>query len=101
MRRIVPVYPWPMHPKIAEALAAIPGVNPVQALPGGPGPVLAIRNPPPFACDAIVVRSPEKLAQGVDIVTGDGIELKTMGDILGMKEVQSDPPKPSNVRFMP
>lgn len=90
MKKLVPVYPWPMHPKVAEVLEPIPGINLVEALPGGPGPVLSIRKPPPFACDAIVVLTPEKAAQAVDIVTGNGIELKTVGDILGFREVQGE-----------
>lgn len=88
MKHIVPVWPWPMHSKVAQVLEAIPGVNLVEALPGGPGPVLAIKKAPPFACDAIVVTSPERAAQAVDIVTGgSGIRLVTMGEILNMKEV--------------
>lgn len=98
MNKIVPVYPWPMHPKVAEVLNAIPNVRLVEALPGGPGPVLAIRKAPPFACDAILVLSPEKAAQAVDIITEDGIKLMTMGDILGFKEVQSERVEPK-VKF--
>ena len=79
-----------MHPKVAEVLNAIPNVRLVEALPGGPGPVLAIRKAPPFACDAILVLSPEKAAQAVDIITEDGIKLLTMGDILGFKELQPE-----------
>lgn len=98
MKKLVPVYPWPMHPKVAEVLEPIPGINLVEAVPGGPGPVLAIRKAPPFACDAIVVLTPEKAAQAVDIVTANGIELKTMGDIIGFKEVQGET-VPQKVRF--
>lgn len=87
MKQIVPVWPWPMHPKVAEVLEPIPGVTLVEALPGGPGPVLAIRKAPPFACDAIVVLSPEKAAQAVDIVTANGIKLMTMSEIIGFKEL--------------
>ena len=89
VNKLVPVWPWPMHPKVAEVLQAIPGVSLVEALPGGPGPVLAIRKAPPFACDAVVVLSPEKAVQGVDIVTGNGLELVTMGTILGRIAGQS------------
>lgn len=87
-----------MHPKVAEVLESISGINLVEAVPGGPGPVLAIRKAPPFACDAIVVLSPEKAAQAVDIVTSNGLELKTMGDILGFKETQPEKVQPK-VRF--
>jgi len=77
MKRILPVYPWPMHAKIAEALEAF-DVTPVEALPGGPGPVLAIRKSPPFICDAIVVMDPERLADGVHIATSDGVLMVSM-----------------------
>lgn len=82
MKKIVPVYPWPMHPKVAEVLSVIEGITLVEALPGGPGPILAVRKAPPFVCDSIVVSSPQKAAQAVDIVIGNGIELVTMADIL-------------------
>ena len=90
MKKIVTVYPWPMHPKVAEVLNAIEGVNLVEALPGGPGPVLAIKSAPPFACDAIVVTSPQKAAQALDIITETGIKLVTMGQWLGGNEVASE-----------
>lgn len=83
MKKIVPVYPWPMHPSVAVLVNAIEGVTPVEAVPGGPGPVLAVRKVPPFACDAIVVLSPEKVAQAIDIVTSDGIRLSTVRDWIG------------------
>ena len=98
MNRIVPVCPEFGHPKVAEVLERIPDVKLVEALPGGPGPVLAIRKAPPFACDAIVILSPEKAAQGVDIVTSNGILLMTMGEILGYKELQPEKVE-SKVRF--
>ena len=90
MKKIVGVYPWPMHPKVAEVLEVIPDVTLVEALPGGPGPVLAIRKVPPFACDAIVVLSPEKAAQAVDLITENGLMLVTMGTILGATELASE-----------
>ena len=90
MKKIVTVYPWPMHPKVAEVLNAIEGVNLVEALPGGPGPVLAIKSAPPFACDAIVVTSPQKAVQALDIITETGIKLVTMGQWLGGNEVASE-----------
>lgn len=105
MKKIVGVYPWPMPPKLAEALQAIDGINPVEALPGGPGPVLAIRKAPPFVCDAILVSSPERVADAVRIITADGIELVSAGDILGRMmggaEVTELPPEKveSRVRF--
>ena len=98
MKQIVPVWPWPMHPKVAEVLKVIPDISLVEALPGGPGPVLAIRKAPPFACDAIVILKPEKAAQGVDIVLQNGIKLATMADILGYKELQPEKVEPK-VRF--
>lgn len=80
MKKIVPMYPWPMHPKVAEAMAAIPDAVPVQALPGGPGPVLAIRKAPRFMADAIVVMSPERLPEAVHVVISDGLEMVTVRD---------------------
>lgn len=82
MKKIVPVYPWPMHPKVAEVLEALPNITLVQALPGGPGPVLAVGKAPEFVCDAIVVRTPQKAAQAVDIVIANGIEMVTVRDML-------------------
>ena len=90
MKKIVTVYPWPMHPKVAEVLNAVEGFNFVEALPGGPGPVLAIKSAPPFACDAIVVTSPQKAVQALDIITETGIKLVTMGQWLGGNEVASE-----------
>jgi hypothetical protein len=82
VKKIVPVWPWPMHPKVAEVLNPIPGITLVEALPGGPGPVLAIRKAPPFACDAVVLSRPEKAVQAVDLVTANGVELVTVRDWL-------------------
>lgn len=83
MKKIVPVWPWPMHPKVAAVLEAIPDVNLVEAVPSGPGPVLAIKTAPPFVCDAIVLMRPEKAAEAIDIITGNGLLLQTRSDILG------------------
>lgn len=80
MKRIVPIWPWPMHPKVAEVVNAIPDITPVEALPGGPGPILAIRKAPPFACDAIVVQTPERVPEAVRVVVADGLELITVRD---------------------
>jgi hypothetical protein len=69
----------------------------VEAIPGGPGPVLAIRKVPPFVCDAIVVKSPTKLDAAIDIIRGDLVELVAAGDILGRMlgtdEVSELPPE--------
>lgn len=80
----VPVYPWPMHPKVAEVLEALPDLNLVEALPGTPGLVLAIKKAPPFACNAVVLSDPQKAAQAVDLVTENGIKIMTEADILGL-----------------
>jgi hypothetical protein len=80
MKKIVPIYPWPMHPKIAELMATFPDIMPVEAVVGGPDPILAIRQAPDFVCDSIVVKTPDKVAQAIDIVIGDGIELITVRD---------------------
>lgn len=105
MKKIVPIHPWPMHPKVAEIIEAIPDITPVQALPGGPGPILAIRKPPPFVADAIVVLTPERVPEAVKIVTSDGIELVTVRDAIsnamGGKEITEYAPEKieSKVRF--
>lgn len=101
MKRIVPVFPWPMHPKVAEVINAIPDINPVEALPGGPGPILAVGKPPTFMADAIVVRSPDRVPEAIKIIVGDGIELVTVRDMvesaLGQPVVEkAEPPR---VRF--
>lgn len=90
MKKIVAVFPWPMHPKVAEVLEAIEGVQLVEAMPGGPGPVLAIGKAPAFACDALVITSPQKAAQAIDIITETGIRLVTMGQWLGGTELPSE-----------
>lgn len=105
MKKIVPIYPWPMHPKVAEIIEAIPDITPVQALPAGPGPILAIRKPPPFVADAIVVLTPERVPEAVKIVVGDGIELVTVRDAIskamGGKEITEYAPEKieSKVKF--
>lgn len=100
MKKIVPVYPWPMYPKLAEVLASIEDITPVQALPGGPGPVLAIKAAPPFVCDALVVTDPEAVEAAVQIVIGNGVELVTVRDrlsaVFGTVREFEEPPK---VRF--
>lgn len=78
MNKIVPIFPWPMHEKVADVINAVPGITPVPALPGGPGPVLAIRKAPPFAADAVVVMTPDRVPEAVRIVLGDGIQLVTV-----------------------
>lgn len=80
MKKVVPVYPWPMHKVISDVLDTIPDIQPVQANPGGPGPILAIRQVPPFAADVILVNTPERLVEGVNIVIKSGIELVTIRD---------------------
>lgn len=82
MKKMVPVYPWPMHQKIIDALSLIPDITPVEANPGGPGPILAIRKLPPFVADAILVNSPDRIAEAVNIVTRNGIELVTIRDTM-------------------
>jgi hypothetical protein len=81
MKKLVPVYPFPIHPKVTQALPQ-DGYLYVEALPGGPSPVLAIRKAPPWVCDAIVVMEPSKLAQAVDIVASDGIRMVTVRDTI-------------------
>lgn len=80
MKKLIPVYPWPLHPKVAEVLPD--GYQYEEALPGSPGPILAIRTAPPWVCDAIVVLEPHRAAQAVDIIASDGIKLVTVRDML-------------------
>lgn len=82
MKKMVPVYPWPMHSSVADAIEAIDNVYAVEAVPGGPGPILAIRKPPPFMADAIIVHRPEQIPSAVKIITSDGIELVTVRDTI-------------------
>lgn len=82
MKKLLPVYPWPMHPMIAEALGNIEDVNPIEAKPGGLNPVLAIRKRPTWACDALIVHKPENLAEAVSVCIGDGVEFMSMGSWL-------------------
>jgi len=64
--KIVPIYPY--HPKVVAQIAAErPDVRAVEAIPGGPSPVVAIRRLPPFACDAILVNDPEYLSAAVSV----------------------------------
>lgn len=90
MKKLVPIYPWPVHSAVQDVLDGIPDINVVEALPGGPGPILAIAKVPPFACDAIVVKAPEHIAAAIKIVTSEGIELHTVRDMvsewMGSKE---------------
>ena len=59
----LPIYPWPITDeqmgmlKRAKAEADVPFlVYPQEALPGGPGRVLAIGQVPDFACDAVYIQ---------------------------------------------
>jgi hypothetical protein len=82
VKKIVPVYPWPMHARVVAAFEEWEDVTPVEALAGGPGPVVALNKNPPFVCDAIVVRSPDSLRAGVDIAIGNGLEMVTVRDMV-------------------
>ena len=83
MRKLVPVFPWPMHPKVAEVINAIPDITVVEAQAGGPRPALVVGSKrPPFVGDFIVVTKPEHIPAGVAIVVSDGIELVTMAQAL-------------------
>jgi hypothetical protein len=82
VKRIVPIYPWPRHPPVAEVANPSPDITPVEALPSGPGPILSIRKPPPFVADAIVVMQPERVPEAVKIIIGDGLELVTVRDMV-------------------
>lgn len=82
MKKLLPVYPWPMHPSVAAELAKLPDIQPVEALPGGPGPVLAIRKVPTFMCDCIVVERPESLLAAVDVAMRDGLRIVTVRDMV-------------------
>ncbi len=102
MRKIVPVFPWPMPVKLAEALARIDGITPVEALPGGPGPILAIKTPT-FVCDALIVKDPKRIPDAVSVITADGIELVSMreqvGAIMGQEVSETIESRIAKVRF--
>lgn len=99
MKKIVPVYPWPMHAKVADVVEAIENITPVQALPGGPGPVLSIKVTPPFVCDALVVTDPSAVEAAVRIITEGGVQLVTVRDqisaVFGTVREFVEPPKVS------
>lgn len=80
--KIVPIYPY--HPKIVAQIAAErPDVSVVEALAGGPSPVVAIRQHPPFACDAILVTEPQYLMAAVSVACdAPGVRLVPMGESL-------------------
>ena len=83
MKKLVPVYPWPVPAKAQAILDTIPDINVVQAQPGGPVPILSLSVVPPFVTDAIVVKAPEYLEAAVRIVASNGIELHTTRDLMG------------------
>lgn len=93
MKKILPIYPWPVYPSVQKILDAHPNIQAVEALPGGPWPVLAIKQAPPWACDAIVVMEQHRLMDAVHIALKDGLELVTvaaqLSELLGteVKEV--------------
>lgn len=90
MRNIVPVFPWPAPPAAMRVLEAIPGIKPVEALAGMPGPVIAFRTAPNFICDSIVISHPDAIEHAVKLVIGDGMELVTvrgmLTEIMGLPE---------------
>lgn len=89
--KIVPIFPF--HPKIVAQIAAERSdVNVVEALPGGPGPVVAIKRVPPFACDAILVTDPAFLMAAVSVACDlPGVRLVPMSEVLaGMLGVPAD-----------
>ena len=102
MKKVVPVFPWPMPARLAAALDEIEGLNPVEALPGGPGPIIATKQPD-FVCDAIIVRDPARLADAVNIVTRNGLELVSMrehiGKLVGGEVSETVVPHVGKVRF--
>lgn len=106
--KIVPIHPY--HPKIVAQIAAErPDVRAVEAVPGGPGPVVAIRKMPPFACDAILVTDPAFLLAAVSVACdAPGVRLVPMGEVLAemmgapagsVVEVERGPGQSSKVRF--
>lgn len=80
--KIVPIYPF--HPKVVEQInAERPEVSVVEALPGGPSPVVAVRKMPPFACDAILVNDPACLMAAVSVACDmPGVRLVPMSETL-------------------
>lgn len=102
MKKIIPVFPWPPPARLMKELGGIPNIQPIEALPGGPGPILAIREPN-FVCDAIMVKDPEYVKDAVRIIAADGIEFVSMrdqiGHIVGGEVVEMQIPIVSKVRF--
>lgn len=76
--------PLPIYPSVpsGDILAALkvakaqipdaPTVQPVRAVPGSPGRILAIGSPPPFLCDYALVGepTPERLQIALEWVLG-------------------------------
>lgn len=87
--RIVPVFPPNAVDKVRDqVIAAVPEgqdgrIMVVEAAPGGPGPVLAIRKTPRWACDAVVVEHPDALAWAVPLVLGYQVRVMTVAGVLG------------------
>lgn len=96
--RIVPVFPPSAVDKVRDqVIAAVPEgqdgrIMVVEAAPGGPGPVLAIRKTPSWACEAVVVEHPDALAWAVPLVLGYQVRLVTvataLSEMMGLKEGQ-------------
>lgn len=82
MKRILPIYPWPVHPVVQAEIEKIVDLEAVQATPGGVGPVLAIRKLPPFMADVILVEKPQMLSIGIQIAMGDGLRMVTVRDMV-------------------
>lgn len=93
MKKIVGIWPHNRGLK-AEIEGLFPDdANVVPAIPGGPGPVVAVRELPPFACDALLVTDRSALYTAVAVALRLGVKLVPMreqlSDMLGgdVKEV--------------
>lgn len=81
MKKIVGI--WPHSRQLKDEIEALePNARVVPAIPGGPGPVVAVRELPPFACDALLVTDRAALAAAVQVVVDPGLRLVPMREAL-------------------
>lgn len=95
--RIIPLYPYSALEKVeqdirdAVPLSAEGTIMIVEAAPGGPTPVLAIRKAPPWACEAVVAENRDGLKWAVPLALQENVRLvtvaKALSAMLGDQEV--------------
>lgn len=87
MSYVIAVHPWPPHQKVKDQLEEIrdalgSDLTFSEAKPGSPDPILAIRQPPDFICDAVVVHEPQQLEAAVRVCAGLGLEYVSTRELL-------------------